>query len=287
MRHVITAFKEHKEFKNKKPWDATVFTFLSGNMITPPHYADTVEVLVYNNVIGDAHIGGQHFDLQGKRVLFVAPNVVHSMNYQKCDGTDITLKINVSQLKELVNIDAFLAYHNVTYQNLPIDLPEYDEVSKIADIFLNSNELDAVLASILRLFKLLIIHADFSISTSPSTQSYNEELRSIIEWTELNFKGKISLDSAAKKMGYNKQYFCKKFKASTGITYLTYLNNLRIYNACKLLKSGYSVNRTCFECGFDDTPYFIQLFKRITGMTPKKYQVQVTSDEENIYEKEM
>ena len=37
------------------------------------------------------------------------------------------------------------------------------------------------------------------------------------------------------------------------------------------LKKGYSVSQTCDACGFEDLSYFVQLFKKITGTTPKKY----------------
>lgn len=273
MRNILTAFKEHKEFNKDKPWSATVFSFET-EIITPPHYAETIEILAYDGVAGDAHIGGQHFTISGRRAYFVAPNVVHAMYYKPCDGHSVTMKINVNQLKPIFDIEAFLSYHNLSYADLPIYLPDFDEVKSVADTFINETNLSSVLIAIIKFFKLLIAHAsasDEQIHLSP----HNDSLRSIVEWTEKNFMEKISLETVSQQMGYNKNYFCRKFKTLTGITYLTYLNNTRIYHALKLLKSGYSVSDTCIACGFDDLSYFTQLFKKIMNVTPSAYCKQI------------
>lgn len=270
MNKISTAFKEHKEFKKNKPWDANIMTFET-SVITPPHYAETIEVLIYDNVVGDAHIGGRHFSVGGKQVYFVAPNVVHAIYYKPNSGKDITLKINPAQLKPIFDIEEFLSYSGVSYEDLPVFLPEFDELCSIADTFLNKKDLADIIVAVIKLFKLLIFHASKNGEVSKSVSPKNEDLRYIIKWTEQNFKEKISLDDISKKMGYNKEYFCRKFKKLTGITYLAYLNNTRIYHACKLLKNGGSVSDACYECGFEDLSYFTQLFKKIMGTTPKKY----------------
>ena len=271
MINVTTAFKEHKEFKKDKPWDAIEITFKENNLITPPHYAETIEILIYDEVEGDIYIGGRHFSISGKQVYFVAPNVIHSMYYKTNPGKDITLKINPVQLKPIFDIEAFLKYYKIDYKNLPIFLPEFDELMKIADTFMNKKELSDIITSIIKLFKLLISHVSTDNNPSKPISPYNDDLRFIIEWTEKNFTKKISLEEISQKMGYNKAYFCRKFKHLTGITYLSYLNNTRIYYACKLLKSGYSIGNACDNCGFEDISYFTQLFKKIMGITPKKY----------------
>jgi len=117
----------------------------------------------------------------------------------------------------------------------------------------------------------LIAYSTAEEDITKAISSKDDELREIINWTEQNFTRRISLDEVSGEFGYTKHYFCQKFKKATGITYLTYLNNLRISHACRLLKAGKSIGDTCDECGFEDMSYFIQLFKKITGITPKKY----------------
>ena len=38
-----------------------------------------------------------------------------------------------------------------------------------------------------------------------------------------------------------------------------------------MLQNGKSIDETCSVCGFDNMEYFTQLFKKITGVTPRKF----------------
>lgn len=269
MRNVITALKEHKEFKKERPWDANILTYPADEFI-PPHYAETIEVLLCCGVLGDIHIGGREFSLDGHKVFFIPPNVIHTINYKKNNGFVTVLKINTAELKPIFDINALLMYYNKDYSSLPYCLPEYNKIKAIGDIFMNSSELTEIIAAISDLVHILMSYADGNTDTLQKSD-YNDDLHKIIGWTEENFSEKITLESVAALAGYDKHYFCTKFKKATGVTYLNYLNTLRIHHACNLLKSGVSVKEACDECGFENVSYFINLFKKTMGSTPKKY----------------
>ena len=90
------------------------------------------------------------------------------------------------------------------------------------------------------------------------------------DWTQIGFQ-----HNPQHHHKYNKHYFCNKFKTATGETYLQYLNNLRVFHACKMLKKGHALTEICEKCGFENMSYFIQLFKKIVGTTPKQYALDV------------
>ena len=261
-----TVFKEHQEFSKKKPWEYKIHTFPTDRVV-PPHYAETLEVLIYENITGETHIGGHRLKLGGKQVFFVGPNVVHAMYYKKNDGKNITLKIDTELLKPIFDISAYLDYYGTNFSNLPMEIFEFDEIIEISEVFLNGEICD-VIPAIIRLFSILISHSDdyrhFSFPQS-------NDMLAIISWTEENFSKKITLEEVAKQVGYSKHYLCRKFKNETGTTYLSYLNFLRISNACKFLKAGQPIPVVSENCGFEDISYFTQLFKKIVGVTPKKY----------------
>lgn len=275
MKNVMTAFKEYKEFQKKRPWDVNTLHFSSGS-ITPPHYAETIEILLCCNIKGTAYIGGNRYELGGKQAFFIAPNVIHSIQYLQNDGHVIVVKLHPDGLLHLLNLQNILAESGLDFSGLSCYLPEYDRLLFQAEQLRGATSGTAdTICAILSIFQILIQGSVAAGTLEPHIPAYDDTLREIISWTEEHFTEKISLEEVAEKVGYNKHYFCNKFKAATGETYLQYLNNLRIFHACKLLKRGYSLNDICDKCGFENMSYFIQLFKKIVGTTPKQYALEV------------
>ena len=75
----------------------------------------------------------------------------------------------------------------------------------------------------------------------------------------------------AQRTGYSKYHFCSRFKSLTGITYMNYLNSVRVSHACLMLQNGESVQAVGQSVGFENSSYFTQVFKRIQHMTPHEY----------------
>ena len=267
MNRVITAFKEHKEFERGKYWDSNNL-YLRKDFCTPPHYADTVEIIIDRGASGDIHIGGAHYEFSGSGAYFIAPATVHSMQYKQ-GGYVKVLKIAVSQLKALLNIDAVLGADGIGMDDLSHIIPESANVDTLAALFEGDASLCEILTAILAFFGVLSHAARPDVLGISGRQ--NADLRRLIEWTEQNYTTKPSLTEAAEVMGYNKNYFCRLFKEATGVTYLNYLNVLRIDRACAELKKGMAVSEVCYLCGFESTSYFTKLFNSTVGMTPKKY----------------
>ena len=101
----------------------------------------------------------------------------------------------------------------------------------------------------------------------------SDKIRNIIQWSQEHVCDKITVEEAAESLHYSKYHFCRLFKASTGMTYLQYLNNLKINHAIKLMKEGKTATFCCYECGFTNLAYFLKLFKEVTGYTSKEYKL--------------
>jgi len=63
------------------------------------------------------------------------------------------------------------------------------------------------------------------------------------------------------------------------MTYLNYLNSVRVRRACILLQKGETVQSVCRASGFENVSYFIQMFRKIQHMTPSQYARQYRSAE--------
>jgi two-component system response regulator YesN len=63
------------------------------------------------------------------------------------------------------------------------------------------------------------------------------------------------------------------FKNHLGVSFITYLNTIRIRAACEMLKSGkYKLAEIATRCGFNSIPYFCKVFKDEKGMSPTEYK---------------
>ncbi len=67
--------------------------------------------------------------------------------------------------------------------------------------------------------------------------------------------------------------FFRCFKQQFGLTPIEYINNQRIQQAMRLLKtSNQCLADVCFVCGFNNVTYFLKLFKKTTGITPAQFR---------------
>lgn len=98
-----------------------------------------------------------------------------------------------------------------------------------------------------------------------------QRLSKVSVYTVCNYVRNITLDEVARYVGMNRSAFCSFFKQQTGKTYFTYLNEMRIEEASRLLKEGrMSVSDVCFACGFNDISYFSRTFRRLKGCPPSE-----------------
>lgn len=65
----------------------------------------------------------------------------------------------------------------------------------------------------------------------------------------------------------------RRFKSATGNSLTSYIQNLRIEEAKRLLEtSPKSVDDISYQVSYEDASFFRRLFKRLTGITPSQYR---------------
>ena len=110
----------------------------------------------------------------------------------------------------------------------------------------------------------------------PFENIYNNKeqvrLKIVYEFIESNFQRPISLEEMALKANLSKAAFCRYFKKMTQLTFTEFLNQYRIEQAKRLLKSDKNVTETCFECGFESLSYFNRIFKKVVGQNPIQFK---------------
>jgi two-component system response regulator YesN len=82
----------------------------------------------------------------------------------------------------------------------------------------------------------------------------------------------LNLQTVADKLGYNSKYISRVFKDNMGVTFSSYLKNVRIQNAVFLIEQGVTaIKNVALLSGYKDPFYFSSVFKSVTGKSPKQY----------------
>lgn len=83
----------------------------------------------------------------------------------------------------------------------------------------------------------------------------------------------LNINEVAVRTFLSRSYFSKLFKEVTGQNFSEYLQNLRISEACTLLKTtNKKITEILSDVGFNDVKHFNQLFKKLTSKTPSEYR---------------
>lgn len=87
------------------------------------------------------------------------------------------------------------------------------------------------------------------------------------------YHNSITLSDLCNHFGRSKSYISHMFKQKSGKTLRTYCNDLKLEDSKKLLiHTNASITSIAFDVGFNDTSYFIHLFKKKYGISPLKYR---------------
>lgn len=99
-------------------------------------------------------------------------------------------------------------------------------------------------------------------------------IKKAMDFLKANFSSHdLNIDEVAIRTFLSRSYFSKLFKEVTGQNFSEYLQNLRVTEACTLLKStDKKITDIMSDVGFKDIKHFNQLFKKITGKTPSEYR---------------
>ncbi|MBQ9806726.1 MAG: helix-turn-helix domain-containing protein [Clostridia bacterium] len=94
----------------------------------------------------------------------------------------------------------------------------------------------------------------------------------IAKYISENVAEDLSLVSLSQKYALSACYLSRIFGEVTGIGLNEYINISRVTAAEKLLQTtDKSIIEVALACGYNDSNYFAAVFKRIKGITPKKY----------------
>jgi AraC-like DNA-binding protein/mannose-6-phosphate isomerase-like protein (cupin superfamily) len=124
--------------------------------------------------------------------------------------------------------------------------------------------------SILLLLIQRITGQEFSLSAPSSIPYECERARA---YMDTHFSDDITLDTLADFTHWDKFYLSHQFSKAFGISPINYLLSQRIEHSKRLLgTTDYSITQIAESAGFSSQNYFSQIFRKLTGTSPRQYR---------------
>lgn len=108
------------------------------------------------------------------------------------------------------------------------------------------------------------------------TASAGEDISSFLTaYVAEHYMEPLTLQELAVKLNYSLPYISKRFKEDVGVTFVTYLQNCRVMQGCRLLSGTRKTLAEITEMvGYKDVKFFSELVKRMTGLSPRDFRRQ-------------
>ena len=113
------------------------------------------------------------------------------------------------------------------------------------------------------------------VASMPDGPAMSAPVLEAVRYIRHHFREDVSLADVAKHIDMSQSWLTKRFNRECGMSIPQYLLSVRMERAKKLLEE---TNMLVFEVanavGFDNPRYFVSVFKKATGLTPKAYREQ-------------
>lgn len=107
-------------------------------------------------------------------------------------------------------------------------------------------------------------------------ESKSRRIAKVCSYIEEHYEQEIKLSNLAEIIGMSESAFSHFFKKRTNRNFISYLNDVRIGHATRMLfETTNSIAEIAYLCGFNNISNFNRLFKRSKGQNPSEYRASI------------
>lgn len=206
-------------------------------------------------------------DTQQKLIRYVRENRKEDIGYILDDIMNVNMKNNSDNLKVIsLMIDELHITTAKVLKNIQQD--------NVVGFTLEKMEYPATLEEIFTYYKAVYNMAcEQYVDMSASRKDTNELNKEIMKEIDDNYmKADMSLAYLTDKFGVSNKYITMLCKSTKGMTYIQYIQELRIKKATEYIKDGqHSLEEIAALCGYSNMLTFRRNFKSVMGVNPSEY----------------
>lgn len=116
-----------------------------------------------------------------------------------------------------------------------------------------------------------------------SMKGYSLPVQKVVNYITTDLGVDLSLKALAGQLNVAPSYLSALFKKEMGVTLTDYVSQQRIIHARHLLlDTDFPIKSIAQQCGIADMNYFVRMFKRTVGVTPKVYRDTAAGQQKEI-----
>ena len=202
-------------------------------------------------------------------IILIPEGIIHRTDYDGKEHERMLIECDVSLIPE--NARAELHSIGRLYRNPKARPKLHDYLMQLEcehrspDVFS-----DDARRLLLRLFFYTLLRNKSMLTPGDGSVSMSE---SVVNYIQENYAQEIKLSELAKMHFVSQEHLSRSFKRDTGFCFSEFLTLVRLQHAENMLKerSGKTISEIAYACGFNDSNYFSDKFKRAYGIPPLKY----------------
>lgn len=252
----------------------------------PIHCHPEYEINVVMNTDGSRVVGDTEESFKGMDIVMIGPYLPHVWKAEGNGHRVVTIQFSGDLLNyPLINKRLFMPIKQLlidSAQGLCFNGPDAERIKEeILELtMLQGFQTATKFLNILNYMatasrrKLVSNYSESEVSLSTSN---SRRVSKACKYIEENISRRITLSEVAGLVNMSDSAFSHFFKKKTGISFITYVNNLRVAKACELLiNTSLSASEICYDCGFNNKSNFIRIFTQRKNMTPIEYRNHMT-----------
>ena len=250
------------------------------------HFHQNLEIIYVLEGGAEVQIESETYNLEKGDFLLVNANKRHSLRATKEEILLASFRINFTMLAEYMGTNQLLFWCNTTADKSE----SYEQLKKVLDRMLNrfydKEKEGAIYLNSIYYEAIYLLVAYFMIKADDARMKENftpdnSRIFEIQNYVQANYQKQLSLNDLAKKLFLSNAYLSKYIKKHFGLSFLEYVNNVRLFHAVdELVYSEKKITRIALDNGFPTTAAFNKAFKEIYNMTPSAYRSTVHKEDE-------
>lgn len=150
---------------------------------------------------------------------------------------------------------------------------EMEQAFRLSDFYILKLDFLQNVKDIVTLHDKMVLDFTGKMRLMKKNAGTSKPVTACIEYIYSHIKERITIEDLAEHTGLSASYLSRVFKKEVGISVSDYIREKKIEKAQNLLKfCDYSLIEIANYLSFSSQSHFIQTFKNLIGMTPKKYR---------------